>query len=312
MDEYRWQHDVQGLHSNEIGASFGFSNETTHLEALKRLNSRSSRKKNIRWLATAFILTSNDQREKVAEKLTSFPNELPFTHEGQDDDDELVAYFLHRAEEWAAIADLANYAHVETDDGRVGVAFQPSDERVQQAEEAGERLAHWNEGFQLLKQSESWFESGKIDDQARDEIVALAREVDNEDLFNSGFDAGDPGSRRAGGVAAVSAAILSFGADLPKDQQEWAEGVAFRAANTVRASNEFFHADAPAEDRPETFASKGLAAIIKNGGPSVSSARQELVRLCFHPYKGVQLSALSNAASCWREQKDFADNCTPL
>lgn len=312
MDEYRWQHDVQGHHSNEIGASFGFPNDTTHLEALKRLNSRPSRKKNIRWLATAFILTANDQREMVAEKLTNFPSELPFTHEGQEDDDELVAYFLHRAEEWAAIADLKNYAQVETDDGRVGVAFQPSDERVQQAEEAGERLAHWNEGFQLLKQCESWFESGKIDDQARDEIVALAREVDNEGLFKSGFDAGDPGSRRAGGVAAVSAAILSLQPDLPNDQVEWAESVAFRAASTVPANDEFFHADAPADDRPETFASKGLAAIVKNGGPLAGSAKEELVRLCFNPYKGVQLAALSNAASCWREQKDLADKCTAL
>ncbi|WP_299377898.1 ATP-binding protein [uncultured Tateyamaria sp.] len=312
MDEYRWQHDVQGLHSNEIGASFGLSNETTHLEALKRLNSRPSRKKNIGWLATAFILTANDQREKVAEKLTSFPNELPFTHEGQEDDDKLVAYFLHRAEEWAAMADLSNYAQVENNDGKVGVAFQPSDERVQQAEEAGERLAHWNEGFQLLKQAESWFESGVIDDQVRDETVALAREVDNEELYTSGFDAGDPGSRRAGGVAAVSSALLSLGAYLSRDQQEWAEGVAFRAANTVPASNEFFHADAPADDRPETFASKGLAAIVAGRGPLASSAPEELVRLCFHPYKGVQLAALSNAVSCWQEQKGFADKCTAL
>jgi len=312
MDEYRWQHDVQGLHSNEIGASFGFSNETTHLEALKRLNSRPSRKKNIRWLATAFILTANDQRAKVVEKLSSFPSELPFTHEGQEDDDELVAFFLHRAEEWAAMADLSNYAQLETDDGKVGVAFQPSDERVQQAEEAGERLAHWNEGFQLLKQAESWFESGVIDDQVRDETVALAREVDNEELYNSGFDAGDPGSRRAGGVAAVSAAILSLGTDLPMDQQEWAEAVAFRAASTVPANDEFFHADAHADDRPETFASKGLAAIVKNCGPLACSAQEELVRLSFHPYKGVQLAALSNAASCWREQKGFADKCTAL
>lgn len=312
MDEYRWQHDVQGLHSNEIGVSFGFSNDTTHLEALKRLNSRPSRKKNIRWLATAFILTANDQREKVAEKLASFPNELPFTHEGQEDDDRIVALLLHRAKEWAAMADLSNYAQVETNDGKVGVAFQPSDERVKQAEEAGERLAHWNEGFQLLKQSESWFESGKIDDQVRDEIVALARQVDNEDLFKSGFDAGDPGSRRAGGVAAVSAAILSLKPDLPIDQVEWAEGVAFRAASTVPANDEFFHADASADNRPETFASKGLAAIIKNGGTLASSAQEELVRLCFHPYKGVQLAALSNSASCWQEHKDFADLCTVL
>lgn len=312
MDEYRWQHDVQGLHSNEIGASFGLSNETTQLEAVKRLNSRPSRKKNIRWLATAFILTANDQREKVSAKLSKFPNELPFTHEGQNDDDELVVYFQHRAEEWAAMADLSNYAQVETDEGKVAVAFHPSHERVQQAEEAGERLAHWNEGFQLLKHAESWFQNGVIDDQARDETINLAREVDSEDLYRSGFDAGDPGSRRAGGVAAVSAAILSLGADLPKDQREWAEGVAFRAANTVPARDTFFNLNSPANDRPETFASKGLAAIVRSGGPSASSAREELVRLCFHPLKGVQLAALSNAASCWQEQRDFADKCTTL
>ena len=89
MDEYRWQNDVQGSHSKEIGASFGLSNETKHLEALKGLNSRPSRKKNIRWLATAFILTANDQRKKVIEQLASFPRELPFTHEGQEQDDAL-------------------------------------------------------------------------------------------------------------------------------------------------------------------------------------------------------------------------------
>lgn len=312
MDDYRWQHDVQGTHSNEIGASFGLSNETNHLEALKCLNSRPSRKKNIRWLATAFILTANDQRERVIEQLSSFPRELPFTHEGQEQDDELVAYYRNRAEEWAAMVDLSNYAQVETDDGRVGVAFQPSDERVQQAEEAGERLAHWNEGFQLLKQAESWFESGVIDVQAREELVTLARKVDSEELFTSGFDAGDPGSRRAGGVAAVSAAILSLGSDIPKDQLEWAEGVAIRAAHTVQVSDGFFHADSPANDRPEAFASKGLAAIVKNGGPASNAAQAELARLCFHPYKGVQLAALANAASCWREQKDFANKCTVL
>lgn len=312
MDEYRWQHDVQSHHSNEIGASFGWSNDTTHLEALRRLNSRPSRKKNIEWLAKLFILTANDQREKMIEQLSRFPAELPFTHEGQDQDDNLIAYYRKRAEEWAAIADLSNYAKVETIDGKVGVAFQPSDERVQQAEEASERLGHWNEGFQLLKKAEVWFERGTIDDQARDETVALALEVDSEDLFTSGFDAGDPGHRRVGGVAAVSAAMLSFGLDIPKDQLEWAESVAFRAANTVPANEEFFHAEAPADDRPETFASKGLAAIVKNGGPSASSAQEELVRLCFHPYNGVQLAALSNAASCWREQKDFADKCTAL
>ena len=312
MDEYRWQHDVQGTHSNEIGASFGLSNETTHLEALKRLNSRPARKKNIRWLATAFVLTANAQREKVIKRLSSFPTDLPFTHEDQDQDDDLIAFYRGRAEEWAAMADLSNYAQVEIDDEKVGVAFQPSDERVQQADEAGEQLARWNEGFQLLKQAKSWFESGAIDDQMRDETVTLAREVDNEELYTSGFDAGDPSSHRTSGVAAVSAAILSLDASLPKDQQEWAEGVAFRAANTVPASNQFFHADSPADDRPETFASKGLTAIIKNGGPLGSSAQRELVRLCFHPYKGVQLAALSNAASCWREQKDLADNCTML
>ncbi|MEP1574732.1 NACHT domain-containing protein [Roseibium album] len=312
MDKYRWEHDVQGLNSNEIGASFGLSNNTTHLEALKRLNSRPSRKKDIKWLATAFILMANEQREKVIEQLSNFPNELPFTHEGQEHDDELVAYYRKRAEEWAAMVDLSNYAQVETDDGKVGVAFQPSDERVQQAEEAGERLAHWNEGFQLLKKAKSWFKNGVIDDQARDETVALARKVDSADLYTSGFDAGDPGSRRAEGVAAVSAAILSLGADLPKDQLEWSESVAFRASKTVPAKDGFFHPDAPADDRPESFASKGLAAIVKHGGPSTSSAQEELIRLCFHHYKGVQLAALSNAASCWREQKNFADKCTAL
>jgi hypothetical protein len=110
--------------------------------------------KNIRWLATAFILTANEQREKIIEKLSSFPNELPFTHEGQGSDEEFVVHLRHRAKEWAAMADLSNYGQVETNDGRVGVAFQPSEERVQQADEAGERLTHWNKGFQLLKQAE--------------------------------------------------------------------------------------------------------------------------------------------------------------
>jgi hypothetical protein len=312
MDENRWEHDLQGHHSNEIGASFGLSVDTTHLEALKRLNARPSRMKNIRWLATAFILTANEQREKIIEKLSSFPNELPFTHEGQGSDEEFVVHLRHRAKEWAAMADLSNYGQVETNDGRVGVAFQPSEERVQQADEAGERLTHWNKGFQLLKQAEIWFETGAIEDQARDEMVALAREVDSEELFSAGFDAGDPGSRRAGGVAAVSAAILKFREGLAQDVLEWAENVAFRAANTIEEIDEFFHPDALADDRPETFAAKGLAAIIMAGGSSASAAKEALIRLCFHPYNGVQLAALSSGASCWVQEIGFADLCAAL
>lgn len=308
LDQHRWRHDATGSHANDFGAHLPFGRrDPVHYDALKRINTRPTRQKNIQWLLMGFVLTANEWRDDVVEEITKFPENLPFTHEGQEADARNVEYLKSQAQEWATMADLSYYEASETEDGRIGVSYQPSEERVKQADGAGKELASWNEGFLLLKQAKECLETGELTEEMLGSTLEIARNVDSGDVFSAGYDAGSPGSSRVSGVAAMAAALLRNRSVLDQDVVDWAADVAVRASETSVVKDTFFHPDSPANDRPETFAALALAELIKLPNKNVSDARDRLIGLCFHPYKGVQFTAMEAGAGCWKVSPDFAN-----
>jgi hypothetical protein len=313
FDQARWENDLTSTaYANEMGAS---SNryDTTHLQALKRLNARPSRKKSIKDLCSAFVLTKEEEAMELKQRLEKFPEELPYTHLGQDSNIELTEFLRRRAEEWAAYADPATYRIVESEDGDlVGVVRPPSDEQASRGEEASDRLEDWGAGIQLMNKSIECLESGTMNSETETRILTEAQGIDTEDLFSTEYDAGDPGCFRASGVAAAAAAILNTGSDSDLKGTSWAIDVAFRASRVLSASISYSSADAPADKRPETFAARALAAIVQRNLSRCDEAKEELVRLSFNFYRGVSLTALTSAASCWQVDSKFSSDAIAL
>ncbi|KLJ14423.1 hypothetical protein N7592_07640 [Pseudomonas juntendi] len=104
-------------------------------QASSFLKTRKSRKRNVRQLAMAFAMTSDDQlgmRFRAA--LSAFPTNLPYEYEEDHADSQTIRRLKETAVQWAGQGSLHNYRAVETQPGLTEISCEspvPLDEEQQ-------------------------------------------------------------------------------------------------------------------------------------------------------------------------------------
>ena len=85
-------------------------------KAKEFLESRQSRKREVRELAMRFALTTDDHlRQRFEEVLARFPDDLPYENEEERSNAAATASMKEAAERWAGLGDIQNYRKHETE-----------------------------------------------------------------------------------------------------------------------------------------------------------------------------------------------------
>ena len=243
------------------------------------LLSRECRRREIRHLAMRFA-TSGDPvlRERFAALLAQFPDALPYTTEGERENDRVTDYLRERAQRWAEMADIENYRRVELDGERRAVAFESPTPRTAEEERLADASNAYFEENRLIAWAARCLEAGTVvEGESMVDAIRAARERDSAALFEERRDVEDHSPQTA--VAAVGAAAL-LDERLSASDREWAWDVMGRVEGMPE----------PGDTRPGSripwHPARHLVAALawdrrRTGARADSAAR--LFRLTAHP-----------------------------
>ena len=251
------------------------------------LESRKYRQREIRNLAMAFAISGESAlRERFKEQLAGFPEFLPYTTEGQREDEQVTAYLGQQARRWAELGDPENYRVIQEDGQPTRIAFESSIPRTEDEKQRMEEGTAFFEEHRVIRWAERCVEAGTVvDGESMSDAIRLARQRDHAALFDERRDAVDHSPQTV--VSAVAAAALCTG-DLNRCDQEWASDVMAR----VQAMRE--PAEALAGSRIPWHPAGHLVAVLasdrRTEAPRTDSAAR-LFRLSIHPVDEVAKAA---------------------
>ena len=267
----------------------------SHLEgdraaAKEYLDSRHSRRREVQNLAMRFAIGADSAlAERFSTLLARFPDDLPYTTEGQRDDKRYSDYLRKEALRWAEFGDIENYRRIEMDGEAARIAFQSPTARTEQEEHQLESNDAFFEENRLIGWATRCLQAGTvIEGESMADAIGVAKQRDDATLFEERRDAEHHWPQTA--VSAVAAAAL-IGEDLNASDREWAWDVMAR----VEAMRE--PADARSGDRIPWHPGRHLVAALagdrRSDVPRADSV-ERLLRLTIHPDKNVARLAFAN------------------
>jgi hypothetical protein len=260
-----WHWDIHRFVQESSSANLiGFTKpaDLPHAKAVQASNQRDVRKVDIRSLATLMVLRGGELRASAAAAIRNFPNDLPFDYTQERRNEARVADLRHTAELWAEVGNLKNYKVEPTDDKSKLLVTHENPKAVGPEFDAmKQRNEELGRNFRLLNWAYSYFHDGVLKEQpSTEEAVALANELDRDDLFDTGYDHVALDYQRQSAVAAVAAIVLDKNLE---EHLEWAIRICLRAAFTPEAPSELFVRQSHLMHHPALFAAKGLRAAMK-------------------------------------------------
>ena len=307
-----WAWDLARMVNNNMGSSanlIGFSKpaDIPHHRAVSENNARPSRKIDLRWLASIFVLMGNEIAEKAQVAIRSFPDNLPFDYHEQQKDTELIKQLTRTAEIWAEEGKPENYNSTPTPDG-AGIIIEIDNPKAKgpDIDAINQRHAQIAEYYALLNWVNKSFEQMSMADTLTlKEALQRARLLDADDLFQGPHSILGPESDRRSAVAGVAAVVLCFGGDIESSDQVWAENVSLRAWLTQEETGDFFCRESILLNHPVLFASRGLAGLLRRQ-PNRQDALDALIQLTAHPYEQISVEALGGLLAAWEQQPEVA------
>ena len=190
------------------------------------LDSRQCRKREMRQLAMRFAIAESSLREQFAGLLARFPDDLPYTTEGQRADERATDYLRDHAGRWAELGDIGNYRRVEVEGEPAGVAFRSPTPRTEEEERQVEANAAYFEETRVIGWATRCLQEGAIvNDISMGDAIRVAKDRDHVGMFDERRNAENQSPQTV--VSAVAAAVL-LGGDLSATDREWAWDVMAR------------------------------------------------------------------------------------
>lgn len=256
-------------------------------QASSFLKTRKSRKRNVRQLAMAFAMTSDDQlgmRFRAA--LSAFPTNLPYEYEEDHADSQTIRRLKDTAAQWAGQGSLDNYRAVETQPGLTEISYEspvPLDEDQQARREEAAAFLHASHVLEWATRS---LEQNALQSSlSLAEAIAFATEHDADDMFAVRLDVGDHAVQSA--ISSIAACAIRFGAEIGQDI-EWAWQVMDRVWNMKeRPLN--------GSQVPWHPFNHLIAALVhqRSTGDSDAQACIALINLTAHPLEGISALAFA-------------------
>jgi hypothetical protein len=300
-DHDRFAHDLSSSSASLIG--FSKAADRPHVEALKAINGRVIRRKQLRWLAQRYVaLGGTTFSARARQAISSFSDELPYLYEESRADPELEQQLFAKALEYAEAADPANYKvyrAAESSQDLVIVHESPTAARPDSVTRAGQTrqsLEEWNTWHWVSRT----FETGEIDESlALSDAISFASRIDAVPLFEEAGKDDDEGlGMRRGCVAGVAAVALAHREGLSEEQLEWARSVLRRAYEAPEMVDRFRIPQSVIPWHEAIAVARGLAADVRVGtGDSHDASR--LLNLVGHPLEVVSLAAFDECCRMW-------------
>ncbi len=220
-----WHHDLTRVVQEPtrdldlFGLGFLSKLSGAKAEAKAFLDSRQSRKREVRQLAVLFALSPDQNlRERFKAALAAFPDDLPYELAEQRKMKGITKELRDRAENWAGLGDSQNYRRSPAPNNMVEIQYQSpkpqTEEEVTKLEEitnffSDQRAYAW--ARQMLannKEGDGW---------TLTDAITYARERDTEDMFVERHSAGDQWSQSA--IAAIASCAVAFRTHDSADRQ---------------------------------------------------------------------------------------------
>ncbi|MDE0422406.1 MAG: hypothetical protein OXK76_16190 [Gammaproteobacteria bacterium] len=242
------------------------------------LDSRQCRKREIRQLAMRFATADSDLREQFAALLARFPDDLPYTTEGQRADERAKDYLRENARRWAELGDIGNYGRIEVEGEPAGIAFRSPTPRTEQEERQVEANAAYFEESGVIGWATRCLQAGTIvGGVSLGDAIRVAKDRDYVGMFDERRDPEHQSPQTV--VSAVAAAAL-LSEDLSTSDREWAWMVMARVEVMQEPADAW-----PGSRIPWHPASHLVAALAGDRRAVIPRADSvaRLLRLTLHP-----------------------------
>jgi hypothetical protein len=290
-----WRHDMARVVHEPMQdvdlLGFGLLSRLTgdKAKAKEFLDSRQSRRREVRNLAMRFALSPDDGlRRRFKEVLARFPDDLPYELEEHRSNAVATASMKEEAERWAGLGDIQNYRTHPTESRHVLISYQqPIPMTPEQEKRLEETTTSLQEQSVIGWAMKSLKASTIGDDLTLAEAVAFARARDNGTILAERREPGAHSEQTV--ISAVAAVVIRFGPPAGEDY-DWAWDVMARVAgmrepkDTSRQSKIPWH--------PANHLAVALVHDRRSSSPRKDSV-QRLFELTAHPNHGVAQLAFS-------------------
>lgn len=300
-DHERFAHDLASSSASLIG--FTKATDRLHIEAIRVINGRAVRKKQLRWLAQRYVVFGGDAfSERARNAIAGFKDSLPYLYEEWRAVPETGEALLAQALEYEEAAHPANYRLYRAAEGSEDIVV------VHESPTATtpESVARFASAHQSLEENAVWlwvvesFKGGRVGaGMTVSAAVAFASRVAGATLFEDATtdDDGGLGIRR-GSVAGAAAVALSFREGLSAGELDWARSILKRAYEAPETRDAFWSPYSIIPWHETIFVARGLAADIR-AGTQDGDAAGRLLRLVGHPLEAVSLAAFKECCQLW-------------
>lgn len=284
-----WNHDIARFSQEPMRnidlLGFGFLSRLTgdKAKAKEFLDSRRSRKREIRDLVMRFALTADDGlRRRFKDALAHFPDDLPYEVEEQRSSAGVAPSLREKAEQWAGLGDADNYRRHQTEPNEFLISYEPpkplTPEQEERLKESTTSLQEYNVIGWATKSLEA---NALADGLSLADALAFAQARDNSTILAVRSEAGEHSAQTA--ISAIAAVVIRFGSTTGADH-DWAWDVMARVA-AMREPNDSFHGSRI----PWHPANHLIVALVhdrRSSTPRADSVRR-LFELTTHPIDGV-------------------------
>jgi ATPase family protein associated with various cellular activities (AAA) len=284
-----WHHDIARRAQEPMRdidlLGFGFLSGLTgaKAEAKKFLDSRQSRTREIRELASRFALTpKKGLRQRFKEALARFPDDLPYEVEEERSSSDATTALREAAERWAGLGDIQNYRMHETKTEEVMISYEPPNPLTPAQEKRLEESTTSLQEYGVIGwATKSFADNALVEGLNLADTLAFARARDNDAILAERSDAEEHSAQAM--ISAVAAVVIRFGPPAGTDH-DWAWDVMGRVA-AMREPKDTFHGS----KMPWHPANHLIIALVhdrRSSSPRKDSVRR-LFELTCHPVDGV-------------------------
>ncbi len=284
-----WRHDIARFGQEPtrdidlLGVGYLAHLTGDKAKAKEFLDSRQSRKREIRELAMRFALTADEGlRQHFKEAITRFPDNLPYEVEEQRSNVGVTAEMKEQAEQWAGLGDIVNYRRSQTEANEFLISYEsPKPLTAAQEERLKESTTSLQEYSVIEWAMRSLQDNALVDRLSLTDAVAFAQTRDNDTIFIKRKETGEHAAQST--ISAVAAIVIRFGPHGGKDY-DWAWDVMDRVAAMEEPENTFFGSEIPWHP-----ANHLIVALVHDRRSSLprEDSIQRLFELTAHPMRSV-------------------------
>jgi hypothetical protein len=280
-----WHHDlarvVQEPTRNIDLLGFGFLARLTgdKAKAKEFLDSRQSRRREVRDLAMHFALTADDGlRQRFKEALARFPDHLPYEVEEQRPNPGVTESLREAAERWAGLGDSQNYRGQQIENNKVAISYQPPKQLTPAQEKRLESSTTALQEYRVIGWATKSLQDNALGgDLNLVDAVAFAKARDSDTIFAERLDAGMHSPQTT--ISAVAAVVIRFGSPTGPEI-DWAWDVMARVAAMKEPKDTFGGSKIPWH--PANHLIVALVHDRRSTSPRDDSVRR-LFELTTHP-----------------------------